>query len=198
MFERDERIDLKVPAMIAVCLLVLGGGIFFGIKANSKEAINTQILNVKNEKKIEKPIETSKEVFALSQTCEIWVKKGQNENTMIGMIPDELLNKSEEEIRSYLQTTYPNRKIDSITYGQIVLIEDEAVKSDKIKNKYSIEVENGLIGVYKYDINGNRSVEKQTSIKVDLLPQSVQEEIQQGMIVDTIDEAYILLENLSS
>ena len=139
-----------------------------------------------------------KDVFALSESCEIWIKDGQGENLMIGLIPKELLNKSEEEIRNYLTINYPQKNIDSITYGQIVLSEQAPKKSNTIKNKYALEVENGVIGVYKYDINGNRNLEKETSIKIDLLPQSVQEQIQQGMIVKDLDEAYSLLENLSS
>lgn len=197
MFERDENIDFKIPIMVVVCLVVLGGGIYFGINSSSKEQEAMNMQSVSDQKQIAKPKEIQTEVFALSETCEIWLKKGE-ENSMIGMIPNELLNKSENEIRAYLQTTYPDRNIESITYGQIVLSENPQVKSDKIKNKYSLEVENGLIGVYKYDINGNRSIEKETSIKIDLLPQSVQEQIQQGIIVDTLDEAYVLLENLSS
>ena len=65
-------------------------------------------------------------------------------------------------------------------------------------NKYSLEVENGFIGLYKYDINGNRELIENTEIKLDSLPQSVQEEIQKGVVVDTQDEAYSRLESFGS
>lgn len=204
----DENINLKLPLIIIVSLLVLGGGVFIGINSNKKEDIEVTNVNnqVKKEDNSPKMIEddftentnVKKDVFALSESCEIWLKDGQGENLMIGLIPKELLNKSEEEIRNYLTTNYPQKNIDSITYGQIVLSEQAPKKSNTIKNKYALEVENGVIGVYKYDINGNRNLEKETSIKIDLLPQSVQEQIQQGMIVKDLDEAYSLLENLSS
>ncbi len=204
----DENINLKLPLIIIVSLLVLGGGVFIGINSNKKEDIEVTNVNnqVKKEDNSPKMIEDDftentnikKDVFALSESCEIWLKDGQGENLMIGLIPKELLNKSEEEIRNYLTTNYPQKNIDSITYGQIVLSEQAPKKSNTIKNKYALEVENGVIGVYKYDINGNRNLEKETSIKIDLLPQSVQEQIQQGMIVKDLDEAYSLLENLSS
>lgn len=204
----DENINLKLPLIIIVSLLVLGGGVFIGINSNKKEDIEVTNVNnqVKKEDNSPKMIEDDftentnikKDVFALSESCEIWLKDGQGENLMIGLIPKELLNKSEEEIRNYLTINYPQKNIDSITYGQIVLSEQAPKKSNTIKNKYALEVENGVIGVYKYDINGNRNLEKETSIKIDLLPQSVQEQIQQGMIVKDLDEAYSLLENLSS
>lgn len=209
MFDENNNIDLKIPLIIIGCVLVLGGGIFIGINSNKKDDIEATNINneIKKQDEDVKMIEDDsvdnsktqeKNVFALSENCEIWLKNGQDENLMIGLIPKELLNKSEQEIRDYLTTNYPQKNIDSITYGQIVLSEQAPKKSDTIKNKYALEVENGLIGVYKYDINGNRNLEKETSIKIDLLPQSVQEQIQQGMIVKDLDEAYSLLENLSS
>lgn len=200
MFDNDEYFDLKVPLVIVTCLVVLGGGIYFGISSSNKvkEAVNIKEEQINEIEKLTENKETSREIFALSETCEIWLKKGTDNNSMIGMIPTELLNKSEEEIRSYLEEKYPDNNIESITYGQIVLSENEPVKNENIKNKYSLEVQNGFITVYKYDMNGNRHVERETSIKVDLLPQTVQEQIQQGILIDTIDEAYVLLENLSS
>ena len=65
-------------------------------------------------------------------------------------------------------------------------------------NKYSLEVDNGLIGLYKYNINGKRELIENTEIKLDSLPQSVQEEIQNGVVVDTQDDAYSRLESFDS
>ena len=65
-------------------------------------------------------------------------------------------------------------------------------------NKYSLEIEDGFIGLYKYDINGKRELIENTEIKLDSLPQSVQEEIQKGVVVDTQDDAYSRLESFGS
>ena len=65
-------------------------------------------------------------------------------------------------------------------------------------NKYSLEVEKGFIGLYKYNINGKRELIENTEIKLDSLPQSVQEEIQNGVVVDTQDDAYSRLESFDS
>ncbi len=204
MFERREPFNWKMPLLIMTGIVVLGTGIFVGVKTkntNDKENIATEVVNEVNEKNNT----NTKDVFVLSDTCEIWVEKisedgevSENSSVMVGMIPDELLNKTEEEIRNYLAQEYPDRKVESITYGQIVLSEEAPSNDPSKKNKYSLEVEDGLIGLYKYDINGNRDIKEQTKIKIDSLPQSVQEKIQQGILVDTEEEAYSRLEDFVS
>ena len=61
-----------------------------------------------------------------------------------------------------------------------------------------MEVENGFIGLYKYNANGNRELIENTEIKLDSLPQSVQEEVQKGVLVDTQDDTYSKLESFGS
>ena len=121
-----------------------------------------------------------------------------SEPNRIGLAPKELLDKTKEEIRTYLSEQYPDKEIDSITQHQIVLSENAPLKDTSRSNKYSLEVENGFIGLYEYDINGKRELIENTEIKLDSLPQSVQEEIQKGVVVDTQDDAYSRLESFGS
>ena len=162
---------------------------------------------VSNEDVVEEKVENeeTKDSFGLSENCEIWLYKRSEEGSlidsepnMIGFAPKELLDKTKEEIRTYLSEQYPDKEIDSITQHQIVLSEKAHLKDTSRSNKYSLEVENGFIGLYKYDINGNRELIENTEIKLDSLPQSVQEEIQKGVVVDTQDDAYSRLESFGS
>ena len=121
-----------------------------------------------------------------------------SEPSMIGIVPKELLDKTKEEIRAYLSEQYPDKEIDSITQHEIVLSEKETLNDTSKSNKYSLEVENGFIGLYKYNANGNRELIENTEIKLDSLPQSVQEEVQKGVLVDTQDDAYSKLESFGS
>ena len=57
---------------------------------------------------------------------------------------------------------------------------------------------NGVIGLVNSAISGNRELIENTEIKLDSLPQSVQEEIQKGVVVDTQDDAYSRLESFGS
>lgn len=200
MFERKEPFQWKIPILILTGILVLTGGIYIGIKTKKveeKPAFNNKTINKDDEK--------TKDAFGLSENCEIWVYKRSDEGTvidsetsMIGIVPEELLDKTKEEIRTYLSEKYPDKEIDSITQYEIVLSEKAPLNDTSKSNKYSLEVENGFIGLYKYDINGNRELIENTEIKLDSLPQSVQEEIQKGIIVDTKDDAYSKLESFGS
>ena len=73
-----------------------------------------------------------------------------------------------------------NEEID-LNLDEIKILDDNYMKSN-----------------YEYDINGNRELIENTEIKLDSLPQSVQEEIQKGVVVDTQDEAYSRLESFGS
>lgn len=200
MFERKDRFEWKIPVLILTGILVLSSGIYIGVKTRKvedKPAFNTETINEKNEE--------TKDSFNLSESCEIWLYKRSEEGSlidsapsMIGIAPEELLNKTKEEIRTYLSEKYPDKEIDSITQHEIVLSEKAPLKNTSRSNKYSLEVENGFIGLYKYDINGNRELIENTEIKLDSLPQSVQEEIQKGIVIDTQDDAYSRLESFGS
>lgn len=200
MFERKDPFQWKTPILILTGILVLSGGIYVGIKTRKveeKPAFNNETINEENEK--------TKDSFELSENCEIWLYNRSEEGSlidsepsMIGIVPEELLDKTKEEIRTYLSDKYPDKEIDSITQHEIVLSEKAPLNDKSRSNKYSLEVEDGFIGLYKYDINGKRELVEDTEIKLDSLPQSVQEEIQKGVVVDTQDDAYSRLESFGS
>ena len=200
MFEKKTPFPWKIPVLILTGILVLSSGIYIGVKTSNNS--NDNDLNIK-EVSTEK--ETVKNVFKLNENCEIWLKKnssgGSNSESslvMLGSIPSDLLNKTKEEITAYLNEKYPDREIESITQYEIVLSEKEVYNDISKKNKYSLEVSNQYIGIYKYDSNGQRKVIENTQIKIDSLPQLAQEEIQKGILVESQDEAYSKLGELSS
>ena len=164
MFEKKEPFQWKIPILILTGILVLSGGIYIGVKSrdNIKEttAFKTEEINKEQDNN-----SSTKDAFSLSTNCEIWLYKRSEEGSlldskpsMIGIAPKELMGKTKEEIRTYLSDKYPDKEIDSITQYEIVLSE-KAPSMDLSKiNKYSLEVENGFIGLYKYNINGKREL----------------------------------------
>ena len=200
MFEKKTPFPWKIPLLILTGIAVLSSGIYIGVKASdSEKEDNLNIQQVNTEK------ETVKNVFKLNEKCEIWLKKNSSDNdnsesslVMLGSIPSELLNKTKEEIITYLNEKYPNREVESITQYEILLSEKQVYNDITKKNKYSLEVSNQYLGIYKYDSNGKREVIENTKIKIDSLPQLAQEEIQKGILVDSEDEAYSKLGELSS
>ena len=200
----EYNFNWKMIIAVVSGVVVLGLGIVVGVKSienKDKEAIKIVKETKEIEKEATKEKQEAKDVFLLSEDCEIWLNKNTNDDVksvMLGMVPDDIKNKSEDEIRNYLANKYPENNIESITYGQILLSEKEEVKTKDIKNKYSLEVQDGFICLFKYDINGNRELKEKTNVSIDSLPQSVQEKIQQGMLMDNIDDAYSRLEEICS
>ncbi len=117
---------------------------------------------------------------------------------MIGIIPKELLNKSEEEIKSYLLDKYPNRNIESIQKSKIVLSENTKTNDPSKADKYSLENSDGFIALYKYDADGNKTLIEKTQIKIAVLPKTAQDELENGITVESEEEAYSKLENFGS
>lgn len=201
MFEKKDPFPWKIPVLILTGIVVLSSGIYIGVKTRDigkqKELTKIQHETNNNEK--------VKESFQLNKNCEIWLEQksadGSETKTapvMLGTVPKELLDKTKEEIVIFLNDKYPNRYIESITQYEIVLSEVEAPKDISRKNKYSLEIDNGYITLFKYDINGKRELIEKTEIKIDSLPQIAQEEIQKGIIINTEDDAYTKLEEFGS
>ncbi|MGL5347828.1 MAG: hypothetical protein ACRDA3_10790 [Peptostreptococcaceae bacterium] len=201
MFERRDPFPWKIPVLILTGVIVLSSGIYIGVKSigeKEKTPPVTQTVNKKEE-------EVVKDAFGLNKNCEIWLQKKNADGSqidsspvMLGSVPEELLNKSKEEILAYFKEKYPDRTVESMTQYEIVLSQNESVVEPSKKNKYSLEVENEFIGLYKYDINGKRELIEKTEIKIDSLPQIAQDEIQNGIIVNTEDDAYLKLEEFGS
>lgn len=203
MFEKKEPFKWKAPILVLTGIVVLSGGIYLGVKTTDikdKESKQTKV-----EQKAEKPVEKEKEAFGISKDCEIWVHKKNEDGSdsdktpmMAGTIDKALLDKSEEEIVAYLNDKYPNRKIDSLSKHEILLSEVAPTNEPSKSNKYSLEEDEGFIGLYRYDSDGKKDLIEKTQIKMDSLPKSLQEDIKNSVVVDTEDEAYSKLENFDS
>lgn len=199
MFERRDPFNWKIPVMIIAGVVALTGGIYIGVKTNSADA---QKVNAKEEIKKEQKV---KEVFGLSKDCEIWVHTKNEDGSesdknpmMVGTVDKSLVEMNEKEIREYLKNKYPEREVEKISKYEIVLSEIQAHKDASRSNKYALEADDDLIGLYKYDDDGNRELVEDTQIHINSLPKSVQEEIQKGVVVDSQEEAYSRLENFGS
>ena len=194
MFEKKKKeFSWKIPTLVLLGLIVLSCGIGIGVQVRETQQAR-QALQAKNE---------SKEVFNLNEDCEIWVQgqitsSGTYESPkMLGTIPKDLLNKSKDEIVAYFKEKYPNKEIASMNQYEIILSNSQEKEPSKA-NKYSIEEKDGLIYVYKYDKEGTKKQLEKTDISVDSLPKSVQEELADGIVVDSEEDAYYTLENFES
>ena len=204
MFEKREPFNWKPPILVLVGVAVLSSGIYLGVKTRDTGAKEVNATK-KEQQSIDEIEETKKEVFQLSEDCEIWVHKKKEDGTdsgkapmMIGTIDKALFNKSENEIREYLKDKYPERNVESLSKYEIILTEVVPTTDQTRTNKYSLEPDNEFIGLYRYDSEGKRELVEKTEIKIGSLPKKVQDEIKKGIIVNSEDEAYTKLEEFGS
>ncbi|MGL4796974.1 MAG: BofC C-terminal domain-containing protein [Paraclostridium sp.] len=199
MFEKKKEFPWRIPIIILVGVLVLAGGIYVGLATTQKDEAK------KEDVKITKSKEETKEVFELSENCEIWVEKVLEDGSisedgpmMIGSIPNELIGKSKDQIVEYLTQKYPNRQVKNVDKYEITLVEQETFNDISRANKFSIEDNKGFICVYRYDKDGNRKLHENTQIETESLPKSVQDQVKSGIVVNSEDEVYSKLEDFGS
>jgi hypothetical protein len=206
LFEQRRSFNYrKISAYVATAIIVFGSGFYIGSRTASRDVHIKNTANIE-QAKVQKP-------YDLNQDCEVWLQnEGETETNykrtyiMAGVVPNEVLGKTENEIKNYFKNEYPGKTIKSLSKDEIVLEDAEYKSDDKVdtmsdnskRGKYAIETDKGHIALYKYDKNGKKSLVEKTKITMDSLPKTVQEEIEKGVIMDTEDEAYARLEDFAS
>lgn len=177
-----------IPSLIALGLVLLSGGIFIGVKSyETLEASNNQLKDTSNKQK-----------FKLDEYCQIWLQDDEQIPVMLGKVTEDLLNKTEDEIKATLKEKYPDKEVSTMNKYQIILKTYEDSTDLSKANKYTLENEDGYISVFKYDKEGKKELIEKTSIQIESLPKSAQEEVESVIILENEEEAYSRLEDLGS
>lgn len=107
----------------------------------------------------------------------------------------ELIGLNNEGLQKYLKANQLDLEIESFSKESVVLIR----KIDKIcPNHYLISVDKGYIAIYKYDKHSNKEILEKTDIPINILPVVDQERLQEGILLETMEEVNQLLEDYSS
>ena len=198
MFEKKKEFPWRIPIVILLGIVVLAGGIYVGFKG--KDYFFTKKTNQEQSKEV-----STKEIFNLSEDCEIWVEKtledgtpSEEAPTMISTIPKELVGKSKDYITSYLSSKYPDKNIKKIDTYEITLQEKESFNDRTKANKFAIIDNKGYLNIYKYDNKGNRIFIEGTEVETSSLPKKVQEEVKTGIYANSEEEIYERLEDFGS
>jgi hypothetical protein len=197
MFEK-RRFPWHIPVIAIIGILVLASGVYIGLKSGKDNNSTTEVVA-----KIDRNNKES--AMDISEECEIWVVKQypdgtpveEGGGTMVGLIPKDLIGKSKNDISAYLLSEYPDRKIEKMSKYEILLVETINDQT-QTKGKYSIEELDSYIVVYKHGENSEKEILEKTDIHLDSLPKSSQDEIKQGIFVNSEDEAYSKLEDFGS
>ena len=176
-----------IPSLIALGLVLLSGGIFIGVKSyETLEASNNQLKD------------TNKQKFKLDEYCQIWLQDDDEIPVMLGKVTEDLLNKTEDEIKATLKEKYPDKEVSTMNKYQIILKTSEDSTDLSKANKYTLENEDGYISVFKYDKEGKKELVEKTSIQIKSLPKSAQDEINDVIVLENEEEAYSRLEDFGS
>lgn len=191
--KKMENYRWIIPSLVALGVILLSGGIFLGVKSyETLEASNSKI-DKTNQKSL-----SSQQKFKLDEYCQIWLQDDNEIPVMLGKVNEDLLNKTEDEIKAALKEKYPDKEVSTMNKYQIILkTSDETTDLSKV-NKYTLENEDGYITVFKYNKEGKKELVEKTSIQIKSLPKSVQEELKEAIVLDNEEDAYSRLEDFGS
>lgn len=190
--KNKENYRWIVPSIVALSIALLSGGIFVGVKNyETLEASNNKIEGTNDNLYKNGKVD-------LYEHCQIWFQDEDQIPVMLDTITDELLNKTEGEIKEILKEKYPDKEISTINKYQIILKNSNDLADPSKSNKYTLEENDGYISVFKYDKEGKKKLIEKTSILIESLPKSVQTQIKEIIVLDNEDEAYSRLEDFGS
>ena len=189
--KKMEHYRWIIPSLVALGVILLSGGIFIGVKSY-------ETLEASNNKLKESSTISSKQKFKLDEYCQIWLQDDDQIPVMLGKVTEDLLNKTEDEIKAILKERYPDKEVSTMNKYQIILKTSKDSTDLSKANKYTLESEDGYISVFKYDKKGQKELVEKTSIQIESLPKSVQDEVKDVIVVENEEEAYSRLEDLGS
>lgn len=109
---------------------------------------------------------------------------------------DEMINFTKSEFEEYLNKTYPNHRLIDFSSSKVSLYEE---KDHLCKNHFVVGTEKDRIAIFRIGDNGERILDKLfDDYPISVLRELDQEKIREGIIVDSEDELYNLLENFIS
>lgn len=191
--KKMEHYRWIIPSLVALGVILLSGGIFLGVKSyETLEASNSKI-DKTNQKSL-----SSKQKFNLDEYCQIWLQDDNQIPVMLGKVNEDLLNKTEDEIKAALKEKYPDKEVTTMNKYQIILKTTDKGTDASKANKYTLENEDGYITVFKYNKEGKKELVEKTSIQIESLPKSVQEELKEAIVLDNEEDAYSRLEDFGS
>ena len=130
MFEKRRRYNYqKISAYVVTAIIVFGSGFYIGSFTANRDMSIKKTSNM-TETKVQKP-------YGLNEDCEVWLQnEGETETNykrtyiMAGIVPNEVLGKTENEIKEYFKNEYPGKVVKSLAKDEIVL-EDSNYESDE-------------------------------------------------------------------
>lgn len=173
---------------IIIFIVAIGAGYYIYVtnsKANEQAKSSNEITNKildegVNTIKNETTIETTSEEEKITPNTSLILKKHYSEcehiiNEYVEM-PSELVNLTQTE----LEEEYKDWKVEKFTPTEVILIKEV---TGNCNEHYVLREKNGIIAIYKIDINGDETILEETGIYTEYLTQTDLIKIKQGIEV---------------
>lgn len=194
---RTETMYRILVATVMVLLLVIG--IYIGIDSYDKENNEKLIVSASNDNVKVQPYEEQVEETVSEEDLVIDVSVVYTD-----VYPD--CGHTIETEEKHEATTINNIKqeIDGKDLGYRLVGSQEGVliyqkvNTGKCRNHYKVMLEEGIVKIYRMGLGGEFEPYQETEITVETIREGIKEQLEEGIIVDEIEELLLLIEDIES
>lgn len=182
--------------VVTVFILMMTVGVYIGIEVTDKENNNTQnvvVSNTDNIKIYDEEIVEEK----VEKIMDVSVK-------FTDVYPDCGHNIESEETHSETTLETVKKEIEDKDLGYKLMGEQEGiliyqkVHTGKCMNHYKVILENDVVTIYRMGKSGEFEPYQVTEITVSMLREGIIEQLKEGILVDDIEELFLLMEDIES
>lgn len=179
-----------------VFILMMTVGVYIGIEVTDKENNNTQnvvVSNTDNIKIYDEEIVEEK----VEEIIDVNVK-------FTDVYPDCGHNIESEEMHSETTLDTVKKEIEDKDLGYKLMGEQDGVliyqkvHTGKCMNHYKVILENDVVTIYRMGKTGEFELYQVTEITAGMLREGIIEQLKEGILVDDIEELFLLMEDIES
>src|SRR5699024_6483190 len=195
--KRNKPLLIVTFSIAIFTISIVVGYLLIDNQLNSKEQVNKGKLP-NNE--VKDDIEILKEEDRITTNTfiekRIHYKECDHTVTSLNIADNEIINMDKKEYEDYLKSNYPNLQLTSYSDNKIVLFGE---RNHLCKDHFIIGEEDSCLSIFKIDDDGERVLYKTfDDYPLSLFTQIDQENLREGIVVDSEDELSDVLENFIS
>lgn len=193
-----KRNKFFVIFIFSITLFMISFGLGYQLMGSKLKSDNLADMN--KQTPVEEDIQIIKEENRITPNTfieeRIHYKECGDLDTELNLADDEIINMTRKEYESYLKSNYPNERLVSYSSTKIVLWSERNYLCQK---HFIVGEENGYIAIFKINENGEQVLYKTfEDYPLSILIKADQNEIKNGIRVDSEDELSDVLENYIS
>ena len=192
---RSENMYRVLVATVFVLLMVVG--VYIGVELGSKEKGEIQ-------KEVTVSNTDSIKIYEEDATVEEEEKLTQVDVKFADVYPDCGHSIETEEHQQETTKEKIRNEIEEKDLGYRLIGEQDGVllyqkvHTGKCRNHYKVIIEENIVKIYRIGEGGEFEPYQTTDITTDMLREGIKEQLEQGIVVDDIEELLLLMEDIES